>query len=258
MSNLIKSVYFNVSRENKVVIDTNKKIEEMGIFKPQVEPEEESGFVPGLNVLNVEEIIEEERANFEEQANDILEEARQNAETMIEEARQQVEKISSEAYSEGFERGYSEGMQKSVVEVEQVKSEYAQLRAELENSYEQIVDKIEPQFAELVGELVEKLTGIVVDKKIGVIRYIIDRAMKNIPESDIYTIHVSNEDFSVVQNDKDKLASLLKADTTLNIVEDTSLIKNQCIIETDSSIIDASLDVQLENLKQELRLLSSF
>ena len=37
---------------------------------------------------------------------------------------------------------------------------------------------------------------------------------------------------------------------------DKTLEKNQCVIEMDNGIIDCSLDVQLEALKQDLKLLS--
>lgn len=35
-----------------------------------------------------------------------------------------------------------------------------------------------------------------------------------------------------------------------------SLQENQCIIETDQRIIDCSLDVQLQNLKDQIRMLT--
>lgn len=41
-----------------------------------------------------------------------------------------------------------------------------------------------------------------------------------------------------------------------DITEDDSLKENQCIIETDQRIIDCSLDVQLQNLKDQIKMLT--
>ena len=46
------------------------------------------------------------------------------------------------------------------------------------------------------------------------------------------------------------------SDKELDIIEDASLMHNQCIIDLDSKIIDCSLDVQLDNLKEQLRMLA--
>ncbi len=43
---------------------------------------------------------------------------------------------------------------------------------------------------------------------------------------------------------------------SIEIVEDVTMKKNQCIIETGSGMYDCSLDVQLENLIEEIKMLS--
>jgi len=43
---------------------------------------------------------------------------------------------------------------------------------------------------------------------------------------------------------------------TLEIVGDSSMGENACVIETDTGIFDCSLGVQLENLIKDLRSLS--
>ena len=42
------------------------------------------------------------------------------------------------------------------------------------------------------------------------------------------------------------------------MIEDESLQAAQCIIETDSKMIDCSLDVQLKNVQEQIKMLSIF
>ena len=48
----------------------------------------------------------------------------------------------------------------------------------------------------------------------------------------------------------------MKENAVVEIVIDSKLEKSQCFIETDTSVIECSLDVQLENLITDLRFLA--
>ena len=46
-------------------------------------------------------------------------------------------------------------------------------------------------------------------------------------------------------------------DGSINVSIDPQLIKNQCIIETEGKLFDCSLDVQMDNLIKDLKMLSA-
>ena len=48
----------------------------------------------------------------------------------------------------------------------------------------------------------------------------------------------------------------MRENATLEIVEDRTLNKNECLIETEDGIFDCSLSTQLTELKRKLQLLS--
>ena len=68
-------------------------------------------------------------------------------------------------------------------------------------------------------------------------------------------IRVSKEDIGFVTMQKSKLLGGLN-EVTAEIVEDATLQKNECLIETEGGIFDCSLDVELEALSKKLKLLS--
>ena len=81
--------------------------------------------------------------------------------------------------------------------------------------------------------------------------------MCEIEGSQDYIIHVSPEDYPFVSMSKNKLSEVLgNKSATVEIIEDMTLKKNECMVETDGGIYDCSLDSQLEALRKELLLLS--
>ena len=216
-------------------------------------------FVPGINVINIDQIIEQQKNSMEEKAEETAEEiitnAHEEVDKLLDDAKNEAEQIKNNAYENGFSKGYEEGMATAMAEVDSIKQELLDKEAILQEEYNDIINEIEPQFAQLMGDLIEKITGVIIENT-DVLHYLIDRNIKDIPISDVYYIHVSQNDYSVVCGYKNELINCVPENAILDIVEDNALSANNCLIETSSHMIDCSLDTQLKNLKQELRLLS--
>ena len=86
---------------------------------------------------------------------------------------------------------------------------------------------------------------------------LLENCMQKIESSSNYMIHVSREDYPYVSMQKKVLLDVLgNKNAALEVVEDASMRKNECMIEADSGIYDCSLDMQLDELRRELMLLS--
>ncbi|MFG6349588.1 MAG: hypothetical protein K1W15_12880 [Lachnospiraceae bacterium] len=277
MSNLIKSVYFNNLTEGKnCVIDSDSRIEEFipGIY---AQPVEEAGeyqfrqltdmgsdtgaeFTSGLNVINMEEVLDEERQKLSEetaaQSEELISAARAQADEIIAEANAQAEDIKKDAYEEGRAQGIEEGqnyaMQALREQEEALKQEYNQKLLELREQEKEL----EPHFATIVAALVEKLTGAVCKSKKDVIVHLIDNALRNLEKSKRIVLRVSKADIAMVSSKRGAFLKELKEGTELEITEDNSLSANQCIIETDNKIVDCSLDAQLDSLREQIKMIA--
>ncbi|MBR1743802.1 MAG: hypothetical protein IJ733_18445 [Lachnospiraceae bacterium] len=276
MSNLIKAVYFNVDPSKVRKIDSDEMVEEFipNIYDQPEEPDS-SGFQPfdmsliehidgevseGLPAVSAEEVPEEDYAAFsermQEEREEILAQAREEAEQMVTQARAQAEEIKEDARMKGFVQGTEEARA-------QVQTEYDQLRAELQEDYEKRFSdleeekkNLEPVFADLVVSLVRKLTGIVCEDKKEVILYLIGNAIRNAGKTSSIVLRVSRRDIALVSAKKNTLKMIAKDVTSFDVFEDESLTENQCIIETDNKIIDCSLDSELQNLEEQIKLLA--
>jgi len=196
-----------------------------------------------------------------------LEETKAEAERLIEEARSQADDIINEAIAKaGVEaeeirtqaqsQGLAEGMANAQEQIESIRQEAEDTKEQYRQEYLKQVEEMEPAFVELVVKYVEKLTGIYDSDKSEIILHLIDDAFKGFRGTQNYIIRVSEADFATVSSAKEDLRGLISEDSTLEVIMDKLLEKSQCMIETESRIYDCSLDEQLHNLTEDIRLLA--
>ena len=241
------------------------KQEEFAAFEPgQFEsigmlPDGEAEFDDGLSVISMEDVVGQERqkllVEMQEEKEKLLNEAREQAGRIIADANYQADQIKRNAMDEGTRLGLAEGRK-------QAEQELARQRGELEEEYnnryaelEEEAKALEPAFADIVLALVKKLTGVVCEDKKDVVIYLIDNALHNIGRAKQITLHVSKADMPRVSANRAAFRELAGNVPEFDVMEDESLSENQCIIETENRIVDCSLDAQLENLKEHIRLL---
>lgn len=253
MSNVIKAYSVRYDDEAKKTIDTHlridKELEEKKntIFKTFISQPE--GFVEGLMATVVETLPSPEE--IQEQSSKALEEAQKEAKQILEQARKEAEQIKKDALTAAQKKGYDEGMLQARKEAQKLKADYDEKTRQLQAEHE----AMEPQMVQLIAALVEKITGIIVKDNDDVIFYLVSKAIKNMDKSDEYTIKVSKEDYDYVSERKNLLLGAMERDVSLYITDDMNLKKNQCLIETELKVINCSLDVQLNNLITDLKLM---
>lgn len=258
MSNVIKAYSVRYDDEAKKTIGSHFQISKESEVKRIIAPVEEKpqeGFVEGLKAVVVEALPSAEETK--EEAAKVTEKAKQEAKAILDQAKQEAEQLKKDAQEAARKKGYEEGMQQSKREAQRLKAEYEEKTGKLQKEYESRTLSLEPQMAQIIAELVERMTGILVKDREEVILYLINRAIKNMDRSSEYTIKVSKEDFEYVSEKRNLLEGAIGSDAAIYIAEDAGLTKNQCLIETDLKVINCSLDIQLNNLISDLKLINS-
>lgn len=275
MSNLIKSVYFNFNQDGKRVIDSDSQVEQFipDIFRKEEEEKEEfvelsalglmegnAEFQSGLQVLNMEDLRQEERAKVEEEASaqieQLLAQAREEADAVLNQAQAEAEEIRQKAYEEGMKQGLQAGQQAAQEELENRQNEFQAMVQQRMKELEEQELALEPKFAEIMIDLIEKITGIICKDKKEIIIYLIHQSLNQLERTHQVTLRVSKEDILLVSARKKELKDAVADDVEFDIVEDESLEHTQCIIETENKIIDCSLNVQIKNLQDQIRMLT--
>lgn len=273
MSNLLKAGLVK-GGEEKRVIDYNELIQEK-LKAIRISLQENGGgngeFIAGLNAEVVEELVnpEEELEKTREEASQLLEyakeqveQARIEAEQILNQARIEGAQLKQQAYEEGKATGnadgYQDGIRNAKQEIDGIKAGLVQERAELEREYEENLRKMEPRLVDTILEVFEKVTYVLAEEKREMMLHLVDRALARIESSRQFLVRVSKEDYPFVAEHKEMLADKVPTSSEIDIVKDATLVRNQCLIETDGGVFDCSLDVQLENLVRDIRILASF
>lgn len=275
--NLVKRNYLNVSKEEeKRIIDSNELIrrrltetageqgaEEEGVY-------DEAGFVGGLNSVQV---LDPEKGagnviKARENADEIIEKAKEEAAMLLAQAEEEAARILENARREGQaekdqvldkarQKGFEEGMSQAERQVAAIEQDYQDRARELEEIYQQQIDVLEPQFVDTITEIYEHFFHVEFSSYREVLTYLISTAIHKLEGSRNFTIHVSQEDYSYVTMQKNQmLAGAVAGSSSVDVVEDLKLGKNECMIETEGGIFDCGLDTQLSELTRRLRMLS--
>lgn len=276
MSNLLKRG--SVINKDERVIDYNDLIKKkiQAIMESKHNEMDADGFINGLHADVVEELIsDDETADAltedatvgEQQAAASLENANAEAERIIEEARLQAEQIIADAnknadaaFEEAKQNGYYEGNAKAQEELNvkqvQLEVEFDNKKKELEQEYNNLKESIEPELVEVITDVFRKVTGVVAEDNQEIILHLINDVMHNADGSRDYVIKVSPDDYKFLVNNQGKIYCAMSREVNIDIVEDASLERNQCMIETNTGIFNCSLDIELNNLIKNIKLLS--
>lgn len=262
LSNVIKSYAVRYENEMRKTIDTHLRIDkklEQRIIPVKIITDinehkemDEQGFVEGIKAAVVEQAPTEEEQK--EKADKILEDAKAEAAKILEDAKKEADKIKNDAFASAQKKGYEDGISQGNMKTQKLTKELEEKKKKLQEDYDRQISEIEPEMVKIMSSLIEKITGILVNNHQDVILYLVNQTLKNMDKSNEYTVRVSKEDFELVTARKDDLNDSI-GDAVLNINEDLNLKKNQCMIETGQCVIDCSLDVQLDNLITDLKLL---
>ena len=286
-SNIVKWNYINFEKEDKFVINSDKRIdllaEVLSLPKSTAQAvvgavsREETASFQGFTGLSLETVNQEELANslvpslqttmqaeelealrqeLLKEAEETLESAKEEARNILENAKKEAEEIKQLSYEVGKEDGFQTGMKDSQTKVIAMEMEYNEKVALLEQEYNQKLEEAEPQFVNIMINLIEKITGIMVENKKEVILHLVHNGIRHIGKSKKYIIQCSTEDYSLLEGEKERLCMTVGLSDGIEIVENLDFTKNQCIIEADAKIIDCSLDIQLRNLIETLKILN--
>ena len=105
--------------------------------------------------------------------------------------------------------------------------------------------------------MIQKLTCILVDDYKPVMIYMINQVLNEDEDSRKFVIRVSEENYTYIADNADRLSGAANPGITIEIFSDTKLQKGQCQIESDTGIVDLSMDVQVRNLITAIKLLST-
>jgi len=266
---VVKQVYTVIDQEAKRVIDANsliqKRMEELA--EKQAEGEaweaselsacEEDGEASGAGIAKAKEEASLILGRAAREAEDTLAKSRAEAEEILQQARAAAEAEGEKIRTQAWQSGYDEGMAKAREKEEELRREFSGRHRQLEEVYEEQLQDMEPHLVDTITDIYEHIFEVELGTQREILEHLISNAMRKLEGSREFIIHVSKEDYSFVNMQKKQiLAGAVGGNSNVDVVEDLTLSKNDCMIETDGGIFDCGLGTQLSELKNKLMLLA--
>ncbi len=239
------------------IFQVNKSVVKIGGDEEEPEFEEEDdGFEEGIPAVDITADLKEKMEAAQAEADEIIESAREQADQIVIDARSQADDVRAQAHEEGFEAGREEGIQAGNEEVARIREEIESQRTQLEQEYENLVAELEPKFVRVMCDLMEKLTGVVIEEQQDLIMHLIKAGMEDVRKTaERIIVRISPEDAPVVEQRKKELLDLVPESVTLDIMPQDGMEKNDCIIETDNQMLDAGIKTQLDNMLSTIKMM---
>lgn len=252
LSRLIKSGWSNTGKEEGKVITIRH-------FPPKVRKEEteklEEMEVPVVPQVNIEEIILQAKMEAEQ----IINEAK-NYETevkhQLEQAKEQweIEKLHlmDLAKEEGFKEGFEEGKQQGYGEYKDLITKANKVIQSSKEDYFKKIESSEQTILMLALKVAEKIMGQQLKDEPERFIKVVKNAIQEAKENREVQLHVHPKYYDFILSHKEELIKIFPREVELYIYPNEQLSENGCVIESESGRIDASVDVQLEEIKRKL------
>jgi len=262
LSNLIKSSsVISVEQLKQLVVFQHRIDQADSTAEVQIDDEEK---LPDEETISLRDQI---LSDAQSVAEDVLREATQTSEQQLIDAEQQIEvwwlqkRAEDEAASEaskqaGYELGYSEGAAQSEIQLHaQWEQKLNEASVVLKSAYEmreQIIQEAEPFLVELSCAIAEKIIGQQLTLAPEMAIELIRKSLSRRREQGVITLCVAPGQLTFVQAAREELHSAIDSQAELQILPDSTVKDNGCVIRSAYGSIDARIDTQLSEIKREL------
>lgn len=165
---------------------------------------------------------------------------------LISRAQEEAESIKETAAKEGYRAG-----------IEQAETDIIALRAKIAdfvNAKKEVFEYIAPDILEISVDIAQKIIKNEVTQNPQIILDSIIDAMKNISKDESkITVKLNPLQVDLVRTELPEYISSMGVEAKITVVGDDSIEEGGCILNTNNGIVDASLDTQLEIIKEALK-----
>ena len=258
MSKIYKAWTVSVDRDNVVPINPQEQPQQAdpapGVVQAQAVSADIEAMAAGMKErahANAKDIVD----TATREAGTILTKAREEAAALMEETALALDKERAAVLLEAEARGFEIGLEKGNTEADVIIGRANDFKNETAAEREAAITRLEPELVELIIRIVKKLISDTAKVNPQVVLHLIRQGLKQTSFTGDITLRVSAEDYDNAVSHKDDLLKSVEGGASLKIMKDVALSAGDCLIETPFGVIDSSLDMQFEEVKDSLRLI---
>jgi flagellar assembly protein FliH len=237
-------------------------------FKAQWDKEKEAMIAAAR--AEAERIVKDaENAAFEEvrrktnQAQKLRQEAEEEASKVVGEAEKRVSELQStaaarleaaerEAAKKGRDEGREDGYKEGVAEAERLVGRLHVILDRAMDKRAEILQETEAQVVELVLLVAKKVVKVISENQKSVVIQNISQALRKLKTKSDVIVRVNLADLQLATEHVKDFVQMTENAKKMQIVEDSTVDRGGCVIETDFGEIDARIASQLNELEERI------
>lgn len=192
------------------------------------------------------------KSQAQKEAQDIVEKAKTEAQDIISNAKVEEKSIFEKSKSEGFKAGHEEGYKAGNEEAQRLVERIHKMIEAVQAKRQEILDNTEQQIVNLVILIARKVVKIMSENQKSVIMSNVLQALKKVKGSGDVTLRVNLADVKLTTEHIKDFIRQVENIKNISVVEDSSVEKGGCIVETDFGAIDARISSQLNELETQI------
>lgn len=187
-----------------------------------------------------------------DEADKLLEDAKKTADKIILDTENNKKAIEEKGFSEGFSQGREEGFKEGKEEVNRLIERLHLIVEKTMEKRQEILSETEQQIVDLVLLLSHKVVKAISENQKSVVTANVIHALKKVKGKGDVTIRVNLLDVQMTTEHIKDFLERVEGVKNITVVEDVSVDKGGCIVETDFGSIDARISSQLHELEQKI------
>ena len=192
------------------------------------------------------------RQEAEDQAQVILAESRQKAADLESDIKQRVTQTEREAYERGYADGHAKGYGEGRAEVERLVESLHSIITKAIEKRNEIIEEAETQIINLVLLIVKKVIKVISENQKNVVINNVVQALRKLKSRGDVVIRVNLADLELTSEHVKDFMKMVENVKSITVLEDSSVDRGGCIIETDFGQIDARISSQLHEIEERI------
>ena len=192
------------------------------------------------------------KSDAENEAANIIARAKAEASQIVSDAEAERDRLRKDAETKGYEEGHEEGYQKGVAEVERLIDRMHRITESVMQRREEILADTESQIVQLVILMARKVIKVISENQKNVVMANTLAALKKVKTRGEVTLRVNLEEVKLTSEHAQEFIDHVENIKGITVLEDSSVERGGCIVETDFGAIDARNSSQLQELENKI------
>ncbi|MBN2051246.1 MAG: flagellar assembly protein FliH [Spirochaetales bacterium] len=188
----------------------------------------------------------------EKEAGKMISDAQGQAEELLRDAEAKADEVLENARKEGFAAGREEGFLEGKAEVERLIEQLHSILSKAIERRNQIIDESETQIVNLVLLISRKVIKVISENQKNVVINNVIQSLRKLKSRGDVIIRVNLEDVKLTSEHVKDFMRMVENVKSITVLEDSTVDKGGCIIETDFGQIDARISSQFTEIEEKI------